>query len=73
MIIHVFVYPADGRSLFEQPKKVGGQYLFVDKGRIVVVALPLGDSGETTLVVSADEQVDPNECILKVPVAKGGL
>jgi hypothetical protein len=50
-----------------------GQYLLVSKGRIVVVTLPLGDGGETTLVVSADEQVDPNERIVDIYVAKGGL
>jgi hypothetical protein len=53
--------------------QVDRQHLLVGKIRLVVVALPLDRSCKATLVLPNNEQVDSNERILGVHVAKGGL
>ena len=45
-----------------------GQLMFMPQ-----IKWPLGDGRETTLIMSANEQVDPNKRIVDVHVAKGGL
>jgi hypothetical protein len=64
---------ADGLSLFEKAEQVHRQHLHVGKIRLVVVALPLNGGREAASVVPKNEQVDSNERILGVHVAKGGL
>jgi hypothetical protein len=54
-------------------RQVDRQHLLVGKIRIGVVALPLNGGREATLVLPNNEQVDSNERILGVHVAKGGL
>jgi hypothetical protein len=57
-----------------KPLRLGDcKHFLVGKIRLGVVALPLDSSRKATSVVSADEQVDPNERMLGVHVAKGGL
>ena len=73
MIFRLLVDIADCLPLFEKGEQVDRQYLLVGKLRLVVVALPLDGSREATPAVSANEQVDSNERILGVHVAKGGL
>jgi len=73
VILRILVNLADCISILEKPEQVDRQYLLVGKVRLVIVALPLYSSGEAASVVSANEQVDSNERILDVHVAKGGL
>jgi hypothetical protein len=73
VIFRVLVNLTDSLSVFEKAEQVDRQNLLVGKIRLVVVALPLDRSCKATSVVSANEQVDSNERILGVHVAKGGL
>ena len=54
-------------------RAVDGQDLLVGQVGLIVVALPLGRGRETTSIVPTNEQVDSNERILSVHVAKGSL
>jgi hypothetical protein len=58
---------------FEKAEQVDRQNLLVGEVRVVIVALPLDRSCEPTSVLPNNEQVDSNERILGVHVAKGGL
>nr|WP_263810686.1 hypothetical protein [Salinibacter pepae] len=52
---------------------VDGQHFLVGKVGLIIVALSLGRGRKATPVVLANEQVDPNERILRTHVAKGSL
>jgi len=49
---------------------VDGQYFLVGKVRLIVVALTLGRGRDAASVVPTNEQVDPNEHVLKTHIAK---
>ena len=73
MILRLLVDIADFLSLFEKAEQVDRKYLLVGEVRFVIVALSLNRSCKATSVVSANEQIDSNERMLDVHVAKGGL
>jgi hypothetical protein len=73
MIFHLLVNLADCLSLFGKTEQVDCKYLLVGKVRPGVVALPPGNSRNAASVLPNNEQVDPDERISSVNVAKGGL
>lgn len=64
---------ADCLSFLARLRQVARQHFLISKVCFGVVDLPLSCSSNRASVVSANEQVDPNERILGVHVAKGNL
>jgi len=74
VILSVFVDVFDRVSLAEKAEQINREYLLVGEVRIGIVALPLHHSAQASVsVMTANEQIDPDEHMLPVHVAKGGL
>jgi len=69
----VAVDSADGALLFGNAEQVNRKHFPVGEVRVGVVTLSLGSGANFAAVTSANEQVHPNEHMLWVHVAKGGL